>query len=199
MIRVPLEDPALFYIQGEQMRAAAFVSPVSYNSIPVPLLAGTTEFQNGPITPIIADDDVELCGMIPDGIMDYPLQNQNATGKQIRANACIATHFGTFVDLERGTPIINRFVQHTGRWNISGVTKNSAGSPLGACRVVAFETGRLSQDQVEAAVTETISDGSGNYSLEVSLNTAHQLTAYKPGSPDVAGITRNDIVPTAIG
>ena len=46
-------------------------------------------------------------------------------------------------------------------------------------------------------VAETISDGSGNYSVEVPMNTAYQATGYKAGAPDVAGITRNDIVPVS--
>lgn len=78
-----------------------------------------------------------------------------------------------------------------------GVTKDSTGAAIGSCRVVAFEAARISSDLVEATIGETISDGSGNYSIP-ARRIAYQLTAYKPGSPDVAGITRNDVVPSLI-
>jgi hypothetical protein len=200
MIKVPMEDPALFYIQGEQMRAAAFNAPVSAVAFPAPMLAYSTDFNNRPIIPVLAgNNDITLTGTLPDGIMDYPRLNTNAEGRQIRANACIATHFGTFVDLERGIPIINRFVQATDRFALTGVTRDGTGAALGNCRVVAFETGRIGVEGIEATVGETISDESGNYTLEVSLNTSHQLIAYKAGSPDVAGITKNTITPSPYG
>jgi hypothetical protein len=200
MIRVPMDDPALFYIQGEQMRAEAFIDPVLSVAFPAPMLAGSLDAANAPIVPVLGgNNDVTLIGMIPDGIMNLPQLDKNATGKQIRANACIATHFGTFVDFGRGLPIINTLPTHTGRWSITGQTKDSAGAALGNCRVIAFETGRMGVDGVEATVGETISDGSGNYTISASLNVHHQLTAYKPGSPDVAGITRNDVTPIAAG
>lgn len=80
---------------------------------------------------------------------------------------------------------------------LTGVTKDSTGAALGSCRVIAFESDRISSDLVEASIRETISDGSGNYSIP-ARRIAYQLTAYKPGSPDVAGITRNDVVPSLI-
>jgi hypothetical protein len=44
--------------------------------------------------------------------------------------------------------------------------------------------------------TTLTSDGSGLFSIPVR-NAGFQLTAYKVGSPDIAGLTRNDVVPTA--
>jgi hypothetical protein len=79
-----------------------------------------------------------------------------------------------------------------------GVTKDGTGAALGGCRVVVFETGRIAKDGAPI-IAETISDGSGNYSVEVPGNKAYQAIAYKPGSPDVAGVTRNDLVPMVGG
>lgn len=111
-------------------------------------------------------------------------------------NAAIATPAGALIKVTPMECLIARFVQSTTRWLLSGVTYDLASAPLAGCRVVVFETGRIAQTGCPV-VAETISDGSGNYSVEVPLNTAYQAIAYLPGSPDVAGITRNDIVPIA--
>lgn len=121
----------------------------------------------------------------------------------IRNNACIATPTGAIIVVppsdECPIQINNEIGQSTIRFALEGITKDSAGVALGSCRVVAFETGRIEQDGVESDVGATLSDGSGNYSIPVALNTAYQLTAYKSGAPDVAGITRNDVAPSAVG
>ena len=89
----------------------------------------------------------------------------------------------------------------TGRFVIAGVTRDSAGAALGSCRVVVMRSDRIAinQDiQANPIVADTMSDGSGNYSVQVGANVPHQLTAYKAGSPDVAGITRSDVRPTVV-
>jgi hypothetical protein len=117
---------------------------------------------------------------------------------QMRVNAGIATPCGAWVWLDY-TPLLNSLSWASERWGISGVTKDSTGAALGACRVIARESGRMELDGAESEVGETVSDGSGNYSIEVPLNTAYQLTGYKAGAPDVAGITRADVTPSQIG
>lgn len=72
---------------------------------------------------------------------------------------------------------------------ISGVTRDSAGSPLGSCSVQLYRT---INDQV---VEEVVSDGSGNYTFSpVGLGQLYYVVAYKQGSPDVAGTTVNTLV-----
>lgn len=80
------------------------------------------------------------------------------------------------------------------RFQMTGVTKDSTGVALGNCRVVVLETGRLLTDAIPV-VAEGMSDGSGNYSIIVPMNTGYQVIAYKPGSPDVAGVTVNNAAP----
>jgi hypothetical protein len=82
-------------------------------------------------------------------------------------------------------------------FTMTGVTRDSTGAPLGNCRVVAYQTGWQTVQDAPAIIAETISDGSGNFSM-LLRRIDYQLTAYKPGSPDVAGITRNDVTPTAV-
>ena len=80
------------------------------------------------------------------------------------------------------------------RFKITGITKDSAGTPVGGCRVVAYETATMGYGLSNSVDGETVSDGSGNYSIDVSSNPiTYTVIAYKAGSPDVAGITRNDV------
>ena len=70
---------------------------------------------------------------------------------------------------------------------LNGITKDSSGAVLGNCVVMLFRTG---DDTVES---ETVSDGSGNYSFTRGNNLAAYCVAYKSGSPDVAGTTVNTL------
>lgn len=197
IIRTPIDDPSLFYHQGEQLRRDAMATMMQDQSFNPLVICGDSSAAHTR-SPLLSSPTVMDTEMLQDGIMEFPLLGAPGKGKQIRANACICPHFGAIIDFQHGLPIFNTTPTHTGRWALSGVTKDSTGSPLGNCRVIAFETGRMSLDQTDATVGETISDGSGNYSIETSLNGWHQLTAYLPGSPDVAGITRNDVTPSVL-
>lgn len=74
---------------------------------------------------------------------------------------------------------------------IRGATLDSAGAPLPACVVKFFRT---ADDAYLGAVT---SDGSGKYtSPPVGLDLQHYAVAYLPGSPDVAGTTKNTLLGT---
>ena len=71
---------------------------------------------------------------------------------------------------------------------ISGITKDSTGAPLGGCAVKLFR----STDDI--MILSTVSDATGNYSFPVLVGGPFYVVAYKAGSPDVAGATRNDLV-----
>lgn len=75
-----------------------------------------------------------------------------------------------------------------GHLTISGQTLDSNGSALANCYV------ELELSSSGAQVATTISDGSGNYSFLVGNGATYQATAYKVGSPDVAGITVNTLI-----
>lgn len=93
---------------------------------------------------------------------------------------------------------IDRLVRaSTERWAISGTTRDSGGTPLGSCRVVALDVGQLQPGGV-TYVAEVVSDGGGLFSITVPQNTDYQLIAYKPGSPDVAGISLASITPAQV-
>lgn len=71
---------------------------------------------------------------------------------------------------------------------IVGVTRDSTGVALGGCTVQMF---RSTDD---AYMGETVSDGSGNYTLTSPGNFNLYLVAYKTGAPDLAGTTVNTLL-----
>lgn len=73
---------------------------------------------------------------------------------------------------------------------ISGVTKDSNGTPLAACAVDLFRT------LDDALVQRTTSDALGNYLFLHPGSGPFYLVAYKAGAPDVAGTTLNTVVAT---
>lgn len=74
---------------------------------------------------------------------------------------------------------------------ISGITKDSSGTPIGSCTVKLFRT---SDDLLQQT---TISDPTtGVYSFGAVGSANMYVVAYKAGSPDVAGTTVNTLVGT---
>lgn len=70
---------------------------------------------------------------------------------------------------------------------ISGTTKDSTGAALGNCIVQLFRT-------VDDAIhCETTSDANGNYVIYPFVSGPFYIVAYKAGSPDVTGATRNNL------
>lgn len=76
------------------------------------------------------------------------------------------------------------------RYTISGQTLDANSSALGGCDVRVYETG---SGLLRAA---SVSDASGNYSLEVTGGQGLKffVVAYKAGGPDVVGTTVNTLV-----
>lgn len=71
---------------------------------------------------------------------------------------------------------------------LSGVTRDSAGSPLGGVSINVFRA------DTEQLVQQLTSDGSGNFKTNpVGLGLKYQIDAYLAGAPDVAGTTKNDL------
>ena len=92
----------------------------------------------------------------------------------------------------RGIPVIPAFAEPNGTpggFYINGVTRDATGNALAGCWVKLFET--LTDIQRQA----TTSDATGNYSFVVpDSTTLYYAEAYLPGSPDVAGTTKNNLV-----
>lgn len=76
--------------------------------------------------------------------------------------------------------------------DIIGVTRDSTGAVLASCEVELYV--RATDQTFGTYVSRTISDGSGNFGFRVGLGRIYQHIAYKPGSPDVAGISLRTLV-----
>lgn len=103
--------------------------------------------------------------------------------------------------LSFGAKLQKTFIEGTTRWFVTGITKDSTGATLGGCRVVLMQTDKILVNPdilANPIITETVSDGGGNYSIQVPKYIPYQVISYKSGSPDVAGITRNDVMPVAV-
>jgi hypothetical protein len=166
---------------------------------------------------LIADDDEEDTGMLGDGIIIQPTLRSIENGARMSVNCGIVTPCGVIIYMDYS--MINPFVQASVLWALTGVTRDyTTQAAITGCRVIAHEVGRLALSAGsgetfysagnpnptefyanQSLVGQTISDGSGNYTIKVGTNTAYQLTAYKVGSPDIAGITRQDVTPSAVG
>lgn len=87
-------------------------------------------------------------------------------------------------------PMLGRTPLPVTQLRISGVTKDSAGVPLGFCRVELYRT---SDDVV---LDRTLSDANGNYEFRSasSGDNRHYVVAYLAGTPDRAGTTVNTLI-----
>ena len=70
---------------------------------------------------------------------------------------------------------------------LTGVSRDSSGTALGACTVMLFRT------QDRTLVAEMVSDASGNYSFSLLTGGPFFLVEYKAGSPDVSGTSLNTL------
>lgn len=85
-------------------------------------------------------------------------------------------------------PVTSRNRTQPQRWIVTGITKDRFGVALPGCMVELFETA----SNVLRAITT--SDANGIYTMETTVPPLQfQVTAYLPGSPDVAGITVNTL------
>lgn len=77
---------------------------------------------------------------------------------------------------------------------LTGTTVTGAGVAEPNCRVIAYQSGWRYVDAGPKIIAETTSDGSGVFSL-LLRNIDYQLVGYKEGSPDLGGVTRQDVTP----
>jgi hypothetical protein len=195
-----LQDPTDIVRQGEQLRYG--VEDAADTSQYGNVIGGNS--MTGFSSLVLEEDGMPMRNTYCDvGILS--VRRRKNGDYYPRVNAGIATTSGTWI-VNDWSPLLMQLQNASNRFAISGVTKDSTGAALGNCRVVCEETGRQAVGAGGGVVGpgspivgETISDGSGNYTIPVAMNIGHQLMAYKAGGTDVAGITRNDVTPTHIG
>lgn len=180
-----IPDPSPPIIAGEQLRVA--VTDQDQGVVVGPMLQGAPLID--PLVSIVANED-----------NPYPMEQLCEVGRlsvrrmkngvlQYRANAGIATPCGAWVTNDWSPLLLSR-VGGYARYSLSGVSRDSAGAALGGCTVKVFLTGN------DTKQFETVSDGSGNWSIDVGANPGpFYYVEYKVGSPDRAGTSINTNVP----
>lgn len=73
------------------------------------------------------------------------------------------------------------------RWRFDGITRDSTGVALAACEVKLFRT------DTDIETGQITSGADGSWVLNSNNGGEHYLVAYKAGSPDVAGTTKNNL------
>lgn len=77
---------------------------------------------------------------------------------------------------------------HPRALSISGITRDSAGTPLASCVVELYRT------LTDVVVDSAASDGSGAFTFRnVGLGQTYYIVSYKAGSPDVFGTSLNTL------
>ena len=105
---------------------------------------------------------------------------------------------GSLNVLDGDTPLTGaQFLQTaTARWALVLQTQDASGVAIANVRVLAMEVGQLAVGGASVQA-EGVSDGSGNLTLVVPLNTAYLAVAYVSGAPDRSGTSAQTIAPTA--
>lgn len=205
-----LPDPSGPLIAGEQMRVAGDVA----DALQLPVLLPQCSAPKGFFS-LVADEDMYLSMNSFVETNRLSIRRMKNLTLQIRNNAGIVSPTGAWI-FNDYTPLLNQGYWTTDTFTISGTTYTGAGVALANCRVVVYETGRIAVDSgIQRAspsagnpfenswasespvVGETVSDGSGNFSITVPMNVAYQLTGYKSGTP-VAGITADTVTPGTV-
>lgn len=96
---------------------------------------------------------------------------------------------GPIVDAQVGT----RIARSPGGFSnsaLDGVSRDAAGVALGNCRVDLCQGNLIKQS--------TVSDGAGNFTFLNPGSGPFFIAAYKPGAPDVAGLTANTLHATLV-
>jgi len=201
VIRYIPQDPFDLVIQGDQMRAVAVKSMVGMVAAPIVL----SLLLSGPIatSPVIAGEQnylttflgADTCGgyVVPTVEVLQGLSD----GSIVSANAKICTPTGAVVPFEIGRRLMTDFVQASNVFTLTGQTLDKTGAALANCQISVEEVARQYIGGMQEAVIG-VSDGSGNYSVILPMNTAYQVEAYLAGSPDLVGITTNKVTPGTV-
>jgi hypothetical protein len=146
------------------------------------------------MSPVFDEEDV-YTPMQNVVIGDLPITSRETGGAAIRVNAGISLPGGDFLPVWPHECNAMSNDVRPGAWskfNLVGVTRDSAGAALGGVTVKVFRTNGDSITPFTA-----VSDGSGNFSLDVGAERGpFYYRDDKAGSPYKAGTSINTITPT---
>lgn len=193
------QDPTDLVVQDDQQLFAPSYAVQTYAApSPYAVMLQGVDLNLTQVTPLVTNLETYYPEQGGEIVETVEVLRDPFVGSHQGNNSGIATPCGAIYPLDR-TPLMNAYVQHTGLWAITGVTRDGAGSPLGGCDVLVEETGRQTAFGQTSYVGGTVSDGSGNFSLSVPMNTTYQIEAFFSSSPDRAGISVRNVTPTAAG
>ena len=167
-------------IAGEQMRVS--VSDIDISLVVQPMLMGAPLVN--PQTDVLQDEDAFLPMESFSEVGMLSVRRQKNGVLQYRSNAGISTPCGAWISNDWSPLLLNTVGGYEQLW-LTGVSRDSAGSPLGNCTVKIFRT----FDDVKVA--QTVSDGSGNWSRQISELGPFFYVEYLAGAPDRAGTSIN--------
>lgn len=183
------QDPTDTVLQGEQLRIAAFDARPNYpgNVIFGPIMSRDVSGLDS----IVQDEDAFLPMNAFVEVSRLSIRQSKDGGFRVRANGGIATPCGEWVPLDTSPLLLTAKPGSFSFYRLTGVSRDSTGAVLGGCTVKVFMTLN------DTKVYETVSDGSGNWSIDVSPNPGpFYYVEYLIGSPDRAGTSINTNVPT---
>lgn len=187
-------DPTDYVFQGESFRAVSLAestglaTPTAF----MPIIAGGYDFDWTVMLDTVAGEQnyLTIVGSYP--VASVEVLRGQLNGNLMGTNSCICTPCGNTVFVNPNPTELPLWIQSTASFAVQGTTVDSTGAALPGCRVVVFDVGQLYTGG-NPIVGETVSNGSGVYSVPVPYNTDYQVIAYLAGSPDVAGVTIDDV------
>jgi hypothetical protein len=183
------QEPTNLVIEGEQLRQESYVQATD------PARSVMAGFQTQTLlsfaAPVFDEEDfsppmINLVATVDSRVSDV-------VGRGVRANAGVACTSGAWLPVRANECLAQTMSARPGAWerlSLVGVSRDSSGVALGTCTVKVFLTGN------DVKQFETVSDASGNWSIDVGANPGpFYYNAYKVGSPDRAGTSINTNVP----
>jgi hypothetical protein len=183
------QDPTDTVLQGEQLRSQGIdARPSGVGNVIFAPVASVDVLDANSAMMADADSYPPMNSFAEVGVMSARRRKGNEYLP--RANAGIATPCGEWVQIDY-QPLVLYKPGGYERLTLTGVSRDSAGAALGGCTVKIFSSIN------DVKLYETVSDGSGDWSVDVAPNPGpFYYVEYKVGSPDVAGTSLNTNVPT---
>lgn len=161
---------ALFYDPKQMLRKPFYVEPVPNTAQP------GTPISASMLSPGVAFSRARQ--------KQKNVRNLGSVYKNVTANSYANPMGKARTDLRFWGRVL---VYSGGNQEMRGISRDSAGSALGSCRVLLFRT------EDNSFVKETTSDGSGNWVMSVMSAGSFFVVYYKAGGTDLAGTTKNTL------
>jgi hypothetical protein len=184
------QEPTDLVIEGEQLRQESYVQATD------PARSVMAGFQTQTLLSFAAPvlDEEDYFPPMNNLVATVDARVSSVVGQGVRANAGVACTSGAWLPVRANECLAQTMSARPGAWtrySLTGVSRDSSGAALATCTVKVFLTGN------DTKQFETVSDASGNWSIDVGANPGpFYFVEYKTGAPDRAGTSLNTNVPT---